>query len=458
MNLIRIFVCCISCTFLLLSSQVFTTYANTEEQQYIVEFIDDISLFSDYQNIRFNILTESELNECIQAGIVERYEEDYIVELFEATSTNSVLKWDLDLINASKATNISCEGQNVNVGVIDSGVIPHPDLLDSIKTGYNFLTQSTDVTDNKGHGTFVSGLIAANPNVMNINGIAPKANIIPLKCFDNDYTTRVSTICSAIYDAVDVYKCDIINMSFGLTSYSENLEKAVKYATDNGVIVVAAVGNKGTQTLYYPAAFENVIGVGSVDENCQRSTFSQYNDSVFVVAPGENVWSTNAEGTYSQKSGTSFAAPLVTGMITIMMNVEEDIDYAEVINYLKQSSTDLGTENYDTSFGHGMINVGNCIDQMLQEKKFFVSPIETDNNISFVTILNNSSEQFKGYCMWGEYKNRYMKDMDWDYVELNPEDTITVETNLTKNKLKCFLWRNMNDITTISNVRESEEQ
>ena len=81
-------------------------------------------------------------------------------------------------------------------------------------------------------------------------------------------------------------------------------------------------------------------------------------------------------------------------------------------------------------------------------------PIEINDNASTVTILNNTSAPFKGYFMWGEYKNKYMKDMDWNYVEINPGDTFSAKTNITENKLKCFLWKNMDDITTISNVRE----
>ena len=441
--------------------QISVTRAETEEDQYIVEFIDDVSLFSIQQNKRFNILTKTELDECIQAGIVSCYEEDYIVELFETStqehSSGDILKWDLELIDASEATRISCIGQNINVGVIDSGIIPHPDLIDSIRPGYNFLAQTTDVTDNKGHGTFVSGLIAANPNNMNINGIAHKTNIIPLKCFDNNYTTRVSTICSAIYDAVDIYECDIINMSFGLTSYSENLENAINYAVDNGVVIVAAVGNKGTETLYYPAAFENVIGVGSVNSDSQKSSYSQYNNSVFVVAPGENVWSTNKEGSYSHNSGTSFSAPLVTGMIAIMMNVEYNLNYDKIKDYLMRSSVDLGETNYDTLYGYGLINLKNCTALMLAEREFFISPIEICENESYVTILNNSPEQFKGYCMWGEYTKKYMVDMDWNYIELAPQSNMMVKTNMREHKLKCFLWKNIDDITVISNVRESEE-
>ena len=121
----------------------------------------------------------------------------------------------------------------------------------------------------------------------NSYGISHKSKIIPLKCFDKNTDTYIDDIIPAIYDAVDIYKCDVINMSFGITSNSQKLEKVVTYALTNNVIVVASVGNQGCETLYYPAAYEGVIGVGSINNNSEVSTFSQYNTSVDVVAPGE---------------------------------------------------------------------------------------------------------------------------------------------------------------------------
>lgn len=449
----------ILCASVLCFTQAYVIGAEIEERMYIVTLKDDVSLFDSRESARITVLSEGELYGYIQAGLVESYEEDFIVELFDSDiAEDSGLKWDLDAINADEAAKISCEGQNIKVGVIDSGAAPHPDLVDSLCRGYNYLSKTTDVTDNIGHGTFVCGLIAANPNSADIVGVAHKADIVPLKCFDNGYTTRVSTICSAIYDAVDIYGCDIINMSLGVPSYSQTFEKAIKYAIDKGVIIVAAVGNYGTDELYYPAAFDGVIGVGSINENLKKSVFSQYNSSVFVVAPGEDVWSTSADGAYSQKSGTSFSTPLVSGMIAVMMNVEDGLDYDKITDYLISSSTDLGAEAYDTSYGYGMVDIGACIDLMLEGRGFFISPIEEDENSSFVTVFNNTAEAFDGYCFWGQYSKGCMKDMDWSYVELEPGDTVRVQTYIKDDKVKCFLWKDITDITVISNARESEDE
>ena len=114
----------------------------------------------------------------------------------------------------------------------------HEDLKNNLLEGKNYLTGTTDVTDNNGHGTHVSGIIAAEMNEIGVVGVAPKAKIVPLKCFDPTHSTSVEDILAPIYDAVDVYDCDVINMSIGFTGYSTKLARAITYATNNGVIVV----------------------------------------------------------------------------------------------------------------------------------------------------------------------------------------------------------------------------
>lgn len=451
------------------------SYAHETEKQYIVEFTKDVALFDlrSESEPTVNVLTEDELKECIDAGIVEWYEEDYEVVLLDEDSSGSQetsiidqtndLKWDLSMINVGKAKNILCEGQNVKVGIIDSGINNHPDLKDNIQQGYDYLNLTNDVTDNIGHGTFVGGLIAANNNQMGIVGVANDTILIPLKCFDSDEKTTVSIICNAIKDAVDVYDCDIINMSLGLSNYSQKLQEHIKYATDAGVIVVAAVGNKGTEVLYYPAAYENVIGVGSVNSNYEKSSFSQYNASVDFVAPGEDVWSTSNDGSYSQKSGTSFSTPLVTGVIATMLNVDSTLTHDEVVSLLAETATQRNEWSEDDAkyvkndnYGYGLINCEDCLNLMLKEHTYFISPVDCEESETQIAIINNSESVFVGYCMWGEYTVRGMKSMDWEYVDIPPGGFVIADTNITSNKIKCFLWKSINDISVVTDFRETE--
>lgn len=446
------------------------SYANDSTQkQYIVEFKDDISLFNICQNdVSVNVLSEKELSKCIESGIVEWYEEDYVVELFdtdegETDFQSDNLKWHLTMINAGKAREVLCEGQGVNIGIIDSGISAHPDIQDRIMRGYNYINKNTDVTDNIGHGTFVAGLIVADSNQEGICGVATKTNIIPLKCFDSNVTTTVSMLCLAIKEAVDVYDCDIINMSLGLTNNSKKLEEYIDYATDAGTIVVAAVGNKGSNVLYYPAAYDNVIGVGSVNENYKKSSFSQYNSSVEFLAPGENVWSTTNKSGYTKKSGTSFSTPIVAGLIGEMMNIDDDITLDEIRTYLSETTLirdewrDGETYQKNDYYGYGLIDVSGCLAALIEEYTYFLSPIDNENSENRIAVVNNSDENFEGYCMWGEYSHRGMTDMDWEYVVIPPGESVIADTHLNGNSLKCFLWRSFDDISAIADFREREE-
>lgn len=155
-----------------------------------------------------------------------------------------------------------------------------------------------------GHGTMVAGLIHL---------FAPYAKIMPLKAFNADGTANVSDIVSAIYYATD-HGARIINMSFELSDNSDALLKAVNYATRNGVICIASAGNDGQEMAVYPAAYGNVIGVGSVNQQSQISSFSNHGRAVVsVAAPGEALVTTYPGNHYAAAWGTSFSSAVVAG-------------------------------------------------------------------------------------------------------------------------------------------------
>lgn len=155
-----------------------------------------------------------------------------------------------------------------------------------------------------GHGTMVAGLVHL---------MAPYAKIMPLKAFNADGTADVSDIVSAIYYATD-HGARIINMSFELSDNSDALLKAVNYATRNGVICIASAGNDGQEAVVYPAAYGNVIGVGSVNQQNQISSFSNHGrDVVSLAAPGEALVTTYPGNHYAAAWGTSFSSAVVAG-------------------------------------------------------------------------------------------------------------------------------------------------
>jgi subtilisin family serine protease len=164
-----------------------------------------------------------------------------------------------------------------------------------------------------GHGTMVAGILHL---------VAPTARIMPLKAFGPDGTGSLSNILRAIYFAQQ-NNVNIVNMSFDLTSPSQELANAINSAEKGGVLFVASAGNDGKMEMVYPAGLANVMGVASTNYQDQRSSFSNYGDQiVWVAAPGEAVVTTYPFGSYAAGWGTSFSAPMVTGGVDLIENAK----------------------------------------------------------------------------------------------------------------------------------------
>ncbi len=192
-----------------------------------------------------------------------------------------------------------------------------------------------------GHGTMIAGIVHL---------AAPTAQIMPLKAFKGDGTAMLSDIVKAIYFAVD-NGADIINMSFSLANPSTELVKAVNYATAHGVVCVASVGNDGAETIVFPAAFQNVIGVASTSLKDTRSVFSNFGAALTTLAaPGEGIVTTYPGGMYAVASGTSFSSPFVAGTVALMFSAKATLRPSDVpsgLSRAKRLSTDLGYGRID---------------------------------------------------------------------------------------------------------------
>ena len=189
-----------------------------------------------------------------------------------------------------------------------------------------------------GHGTMVAGILHL---------VAPKAKLMPLKSFHADGTGNLSDILRAIYFAAQ-NNANVVNMSFDLKTYSQELATTISSAEKQGIVFVASSGNDGQMEMVYPAGLTNVMGVASTNSQDQRSSFSNYgNQIVWVAAPGEAVVTTYPFGTYAAAWGTSFSAPMVSGGSSLMLGLQPS---------LQQSNAQLAIAQAQLLLAFGMGN------------------------------------------------------------------------------------------------------
>lgn len=258
------------------------------------------------------------------------------------------------------------KGEKVKVAILDTGCdVNHPDLKGKIKMVRNFTTDDSGikylVTDNVGHGTHVAGIVAANYNNSGIVGVAPNVDLYIFKVLTN-FGGTINWLVHAIEYCMFL-NIDIINMSLGTTFNSPILHNTIKRAVNNGILVVCSAGNSGdgneiTNEISYPAAYNECIAVGAIDNNMNPSNFTNSNDNVDLVAPGVAITSTYPGGLYASLSGTSQAAPHVTGALSLIKNWGNEkfgrkLTSEEIYAQLIRKTLDLGD---DSKFiGNGMI-------------------------------------------------------------------------------------------------------
>ncbi len=383
--------------------------------------------------------------------IIEYIEPNYNVYLYDSEPDK---EWNFNLVNSKTAWEYGCYGNEINIAVLDSGVSYCEGLRDSLIPGYNIINYSNNITDNIGHGTFVSGIISNSVENQYAAGIAPKAKIIPIKCFDRNYSTKADKIAEALDYVINNYDCDIINMSFGINGKSAYLESKINKALQKNIIIVSAVGNNGSENLRYPAAYDGVIGVGAIDKNRDYCSFSQHNSSVDVVAPGKNINGIDI-GFSIDTSGTSYAAPHVSAAAAVAKCIDNDLSPEKFYKLIQQTSTDLGEPGYDNYYGYGLLDIGKMSMQIINENDIFQSPISIDNNYITTTICNNSQNDISCVNILSNYYNNELTNTEFTnlYLRANEKRRISLETE-SATEVKSFVWSDSNNIKPLTSFRD----
>lgn len=254
---------------------------------------------------------------------------------------------------------------DVVVAVIDSGVAAiHPDLAEKLLPGYDFLRRDNDPDDEVGHGTAVAGIIAAaGSNGIGIAGGAMGVQILPLKVGDQSGTSSL-LIAEAIYSAVE-RGASVINLSLGADTPSGTLERAIQEAYQRGVVIVAAAGNT-PDSVTYPASYPEVISVGGATADGRRlASFSSRLTRVDLIAPAEDVLTTSWDGQdpgWEPRTGTSFAAPVVTAAVALVRSVAPDASVEWIRQVLRETAQPLDPPGQPGS-GGGLLSAGGAVQQ-----------------------------------------------------------------------------------------------
>lgn len=348
-------------------------------------------------------------------------------------------QWSMPMLGMPAAWKVAT-GEGVRVAVIDSGIHPtHEDLNDNLlmSQGYDFVSISDIENDFNGdtgnpnfgpdpdptdtgttyHGSHVSGIIAAEGNQIGIRGVAYDASIVPLRVLGASGVGSSADIANAVLYAAGLNNSvttplaqpvDIINMSLGSEQRSIALEQAVAQAVSRGVFVVAAAGNENTSKPSFPAAYDDVIAVSSINEAKKRSGFSNFGAHITLAAPGgtnpgdsnngsalfdgfqDGILSTISASDYLEFAGTSMAAPHVAGVIALMKELDNDMTLSQFRAYLSAgrltnviddpSFTDKLNRDF---FGAGLIDAAKAVSVVgsALPDTLVVSP----TNIGFVT-------------------------------------------------------------------------
>jgi hypothetical protein len=320
---------------------------------YVLSFGDNVQINELISQIKSNLAVE----------LVERKRIRKIIATPNDPSVGN--QWFLNKVQAFSAWDVAIPSGIVKVAVVDNAIqTTHPDLAANMLAGYDASDLDNDPNppnDSFSHGTHVAGIVSAVTN--NSIGIAAAANnrvkILPIKATpDNGNPNGIYTGYEGIQWAID-NNANIISLSWGGGGYSQIEQDIIDQAHAQGIVVLAAAGNENNEVLSYPASYNHVISVASVDDNDAKSSFSSYGTSVDISAPGRGILSTIPTNQYASFNGTSMATPLVASICGYLLSGYPTLTPDEVEQLIKKTSDDISMQNptFNNKLGAGRINM-----------------------------------------------------------------------------------------------------
>jgi len=329
--------------------------AEVQKQEYLIEYSNYATrnVLCEEYNAALTTNNDMVVAELSQEGAehiaemqgVECVEENIVFTASGDEVPGEAIQWNLEAIGMPEAYPGNLD--DVRVAIMDSGVVVDYDI--PVEEHINLVTDeqvAVQYEDITGHGTSVASIVAAQSNDVGITGINPSAKLYSVKILDQDNKAGLDRVISGIRWCIN-NDINIINMSFGTTSYSPLLEQVVKEAYNAGILMIAAAGNNGDR-VEYPAAFPEVIAVGATTPAGDISDASVKGDEVELAAPGEKVLASGVFSSYVAVEGTSIAASHVTGIASLLWG----LDSSKSSDFIRQLM-DCSARKLDNAIGSG---------------------------------------------------------------------------------------------------------
>jgi subtilisin family serine protease len=289
---------------------------------------------------------------------VEYVEREVLLERSDTVPNDALWsgQWGPKLVRAPRAWDATRGRAATVIAVLDTGVaFGHPDLEGAFLAGYDFVNNDANPRDDHGHGTAVAGVIAARThNERGQAGACWRCSLMPVKVLDASGWGTTSEIAAGIVWASD-HGARVINLSLGGSGTTQTLADAVAYAVGKGVLVVAAAGNAGSTTRFFPAAYPGVVSVAATTPSDGLYEWSNRGTWVRLAAPGCNT-APRQGGGYENFCGTSSATPLVSGIAALALSLSPAISNVVLARALEASSVAR-----PSGIAHGRVDALNAL-------------------------------------------------------------------------------------------------
>lgn len=298
----------------------------------------------------------SAATKLVEGGVIEGVQKNYE---FQAQAIPDDTLFDrqdyLELVRLPEAWDITTGDPDVIIAVLDSGVyVDHTDLSNKVIGGWNVLDDDDNYGDAYGHGTLVSGVAAANSNNgIGVTGVAWDSRILAVRIADDNGKTTSRDIAAGILWAAS-HGAKVINVSYAPLWANKVVRSAAQVAWQRGSLVVISAGNAGGMTMNrgYPEA----MFVGAVTGEGTVAAFSDRGAFVDVAAPGSAIETTAVGDVYDLTNGTSFSAPIVSGVAALAWSINPNFRPATIMQMIVDHAIDVGTAGRDNEYGHGLVD------------------------------------------------------------------------------------------------------